>query len=87
MAVANDIYSFIKTPSTMVFISKRNSGKTIMAKDVLYSLFKRGAIDAVFVISNTAEISGDFSCINWNCIFRISPTCFCSQRTLWESRL
>ena len=61
--INNDPYGFIKTPSTIVFISKRNSGKTIMSKDVIYSLAKRKLINAVYVISNTALISNDFSCV------------------------
>ena len=50
----------IQANATHVFCSRRNSGKSYLAKYVLHSLVEEGLVDEVFIISQTEHISKSF---------------------------
>jgi hypothetical protein len=50
----------IQANATHVFCSRRNSGKSYLAKYVLHSLVQDGLVDEVFIISQTEHISKSF---------------------------
>ena len=48
--------------STIAIISKRNSGKSFLAKYLLHQLMKQGKIQSVYIFSKTERISRSFDC-------------------------
>lgn len=50
----------IKTPSSMCFSSKRNTGKSVMVNALIKALFEQKKIDSVIVFSNTARLNDDY---------------------------
>ena len=54
----------IQPNATHVFCSRRNSGKSYLAKYVLHSLVQQGLVDEVFIISQTEHISKSFDCFD-----------------------
>ena len=58
--------SLLKLGSTMCFIGKRHTGKTVLITDILYRLYKEGAkngklVDACVCFSNTEDLQSNFT--------------------------
>ena len=60
----------IQPNATHVFCSRRNSGKSYLAKYVLHSLVQQGLVDEVFIISQTEHISKSFDIFDDDHIIR-----------------
>lgn len=56
-------YSDIKHPFRGVIVSKSNSGKSVLAKDILRDLLRRKEIEDVVVLSSTCEFNDDWGFI------------------------
>ena len=54
----------IQPNATHVFCSRRNSGKSYLAKYVLHSLVQQQLVDEVYIISQTEHISKSFDCFD-----------------------
>ena len=54
----------IEPNATHVFCSRRNSGKSYLAKYILHSLVQGGLVDEVFIVSQTEHISKSFDCFD-----------------------
>ena len=54
----------IQANATHVFCSRRNSGKSYLAKYVLHSLVQQGLVDECYIISQTEHISKSFDCFD-----------------------
>jgi hypothetical protein len=49
-----DVVTHIKVPFSCTVVSKRNSGKSFLVRDMVYELSKQGRINQVIVMSNTS---------------------------------
>ena len=49
-----DVVTHIKVPFSCTVVSKRNSGKSFLVRDIVYELSKQGRINQVIVMSNTS---------------------------------
>lgn len=53
----------IQPSSTIVLIAKRNEGKSVLAKWLLYNLVQQKKVDIVYLFSTTEHLSHSFDCI------------------------
>lgn len=49
-----DVVTHIKVPFSCTVVSKRNSGKSFLVRDIVYELARQGRINQVIVMSNTS---------------------------------
>lgn len=49
-----DVVTHIKVPFSCCVVSKRNSGKSFLVRDIVYELCKQGRVNQVIVMSNTS---------------------------------
>ena len=63
-------------PSTCLIVSKRNTGKTVQAKYILYNLVRYKKINNVIVFSDTSEFSNDFDCVDKKYVLNFSEEKF-----------
>lgn len=47
----------IKIPFSAIFVSRRNTGKSVMANELIKALVEQKKVDAVIIFSNTAHIN------------------------------
>ena len=58
-----------KKDATFTFVSRRNSGKSHLARFLLYNLLKKDMVDEVFIFSQTEYISKSFDCLPKDHVF------------------
>lgn len=58
--------------SFVLIVWKRNSGKTILTKNLIYVLHKKYNYDSILLFSETAHFNNDYSFLPKNCIFRFN---------------
>ena len=52
-----------KQDCTYTFVSRRNSGKSHLARFILYNLLEKKMVDEVFIFSQTEYVSKSFDCL------------------------
>ena len=52
-----------KRDCTYTFVSRRNSGKSHLARFILYNLLEKKMVDEVFIFSQTEYVSKSFDCL------------------------
>jgi hypothetical protein len=53
----------IRPSSTIVICGKRNEGKSVLAKWLLYNLVQQAKVDIVYLFSTTEHLSHSFDCV------------------------
>ena len=53
----------IRPSSTIVLIGKRNEGKSVLAKWLLFNLVEQRKVDIVYLFSTTEHLSHSFDCL------------------------
>jgi len=56
--------------SFTLICSKRNSGKSVLTKNIVYNLYNKFDYDSIFIFSETSTFTGDYDFIPKECHFK-----------------
>ena len=58
--------------SFILIVSKRNSGKTVLTKNLIYVLYQKYNYDSIILFSETAHFNTDYNFLPKNCVFKFN---------------
>lgn len=70
----------LKQNSFILILWKRNSGKTILTRNIIYELIQKNDYDFILLFWETANFNKDYSFINEKYIFKFSEL----NKKIWK---